>query len=227
VFVRTVNGALGARHMNILKITAATLAITVLAATAAQADTFSTKADYDAANVTTNDETFGGISPAGVFVSVADPFSIGNVSITSAENSVSSSSFFFDTPVDTFFVDVFSSPATFTFDSAVSAAGFQVANGFNGGDVTADLFNGANGVGSFTFNTVDQTSFTSFFGFNGLGPVTSVVLTPDDGGFLLVSEIESGNAAAGVPEPATWSMMILGFLGVGALMRRRSGLAVA
>jgi len=30
-------------------------------------------------------------------------------------------------------------------------------------------------------------------------------------------------APAGVPEPATWAMMIMGFMGVGAAVRRRGG----
>jgi hypothetical protein len=33
--------------------------------------------------------------------------------------------------------------------------------------------------------------------------------------------------AAGVPEPATWAMMLLGFGGLGAMMRRRNALALA
>jgi hypothetical protein len=184
---------------------------------ASHATLFTTQASYNAANVTTNDVTFGGIAPAGQFVSESNPLVIGNVSITSVANSVSSSTFF-NTPKDTFFVDLFSAPATFTFSAPVSAFGFTLAAGFNGGTITAQFFDGSTLEELLNVPAADQNTF-SFFGVGGIGPITSVALTPDSNSFLLVDEIQSGVAA--VPEPSTWAMMILGFAGVGAMTYRR------
>ena len=41
------------------------------------------------------------------------------------------------------------------------------------------------------------------------------------------NSFELDNLAVGIPEPATWAMMIMGFGGVGALVRRRRTLALA
>ena len=46
--------------------------------------------------------------------------------------------------------------------------------------------------------------------------------TADSTGTFAADSI--GRPGGGIPEPATWSMMILGFLGTGALVRRRRGL---
>ena len=35
------------------------------------------------------------------------------------------------------------------------------------------------------------------------------------------NQVDRSDLTAGVPEPATWALMILGFGGVGALLRRR------
>jgi hypothetical protein len=43
--------------------------------------------------------------------------------------------------------------------------------------------------------------------------------TPDAG--VDVADLRSGESLLGVPEPATWAMMIVGFFGLGGLIRRR------
>jgi hypothetical protein len=48
--------------------------------------------------------------------------------------------------------------------------------------------------------------------------------TDNEGYFTLTT---NGVAAGGVPEPATWAMMLVGIGGLGAAMRRRNGLAAA
>jgi len=59
-------------------------------------------------------------------------------------------------------------------------------------------------------------------------PGTVAVLTGNEGGFAFpvgpISHDVTGGTAmgvAGVPEPAAWALMILGFGGVGAMLRRR------
>ena len=46
-------------------------------------------------------------------------------------------------------------------------------------------------------------------------------IDPGRGKALGVDEIAVIGGAAGVPEPATWALMILGFGGLGASLRRR------
>ncbi|THD65069.1 MAG: PEP-CTERM sorting domain-containing protein [Phenylobacterium sp.] len=49
--------------------------------------------------------------------------------------------------------------------------------------------------------------------------------TPDAG--VDVAELRSGESILGVPEPASWALMLGGFFGLGgALRRRRTALAV-
>jgi hypothetical protein len=70
----------------------------------------------------------------------------------------------------------------------------------------------------------DQTSNASnqYVTITGLPSFNEVVVTSDQNAF------EFDNVAAAVPEPSTWAMMILGFLGLGYLTyRRKSPMAVA
>ncbi len=87
---------------------------------------------------------------------------------------------------------------------------------------------------TFTFSTGDTATFASstapglydtphFFGVISDTSFTSLLITaPDtDDGFnhLNVSEAYIGQAA--VPEPSTWAMMLLGFGGLGGMLRSR------
>ena len=80
-----------------------------------------------------------------------------------------------------------------------------------------------------TFET-DDGSFQTFTDFNG-GFVSAYT---DDGTFITsvtfttnadiegVGQVRFGGLETGViPEPATWAMMIMGFGGIGALLRQR------
>lgn len=58
----------------------------------------------------------------------------------------------------------------------------------------------------------------------GVNPA-SVVLAFDNGNAALIASSRASISSSAVPEPATWAMMLVGFAGVGASMRRRrSGL---
>ena len=130
---------------------------------------------------------------------------------------------------------------TFTFDSGVNAFGFEVGDwgtccqpsklyiqfGANTpilvGESTTfgDVFLTNGGAGVFLAALDDTGTFTqvSFWG-DGFGEYLVA------GGTLRFAALEQ-NSLPGVPEPASWAMMIAGFGLVGTTMRRRRSALVA
>lgn len=117
---------------------------------------------------------------------------------------------------------------TFNFTMPTGVAAGTISSNFstdqlNNIDFTAVTLNGT----AFSVGSTGQTEFRSL---NSL-PVTSGTQT------LVVSGSSGGNASysgtlaftptVAVPEPATWAMMITGFGGVGALLRRKRLAATA
>jgi hypothetical protein len=87
-----------------------------------------------------------------------------------------------------------------------------------GSQIVADLFNTwtfeyTRFTGSYLADS--DVSAISFFGFNSLG-----VYSLDDVSVKPRVETDTGG---GVPEPASWALMVLGFGGLGAVLRRRRG----
>jgi len=102
----------------------------------------------------------------------------------------------------------------------------NVAGTFGGVAGTASTISFGNGIFSSLSITAPNLGFTQFNAptlFTGL-PSDPTFLT---GSFTLVNPF-FGNGTlsispvAGVPEPATWAMMLVGFGGIGFAMRRRS-----
>jgi hypothetical protein len=101
-------------------------------------------------------------------------------------------------------------------NTEICITGNNCAGGANDG-----VTQGGTGGGSFTLrfasDDLTQITFNNFVdryqSITGAGNVTSAIGRPAEGG--------GGGGAGGVPEPATWALMIGGFGGVGALMRRR------
>ena len=80
------------------------------------------------------------------------------------------------------------------------------------------------------FEDVNFEGFSALSTLNGraLDGFAAVAVKNNDGAATLTPTFNAGSVLvpAGIPEPATWGLMILGFGGVGALMRRRRDLAV-
>ncbi|HEY2357324.1 MAG TPA: PEPxxWA-CTERM sorting domain-containing protein [Phenylobacterium sp.] len=77
-------------------------------------------------------------------------------------------------------------------------------------------------------NDLSSPCGTSFFpaGTTGLSEVVrvgsgTVIRQAYSGVVQIATTVGTGPNGGGVPEPATWAMMLLGFGGVGALLRRR------
>ena len=119
-----------------------------------------------------------------------------------------------------------------------------VSNGFNAQTITGitGTFNGSSITsliaGLFGSNNIYYTSGPSFVDGSGLGFGTAAgnsvnlfyqssassyrINTLNPFGSTFVSASSSQVAAAAVPEPATWAMMLVGFAGIGLAARRRS-----
>jgi hypothetical protein len=90
-------------------------------------------------------------------------------------------------------------------------------------------FNLVNVGGSWANDSSVLTPNASGFSVAAHIGVCQLSLNPNcttDGGAVLTGFATNGTGG-GIPEPATWAMMILGFGGIGAMMRRRRSLAPA
>ncbi|MGZ3376092.1 MAG: PEPxxWA-CTERM sorting domain-containing protein [Phenylobacterium sp.] len=85
------------------------------------------------------------------------------------------------------------------------------------------------GVVVATSASLNMSSTPTFLASGYSGLVDKVDIQTSQPGYWIADDI-TYNGGAGVPEPAAWAMMLAGFGGLGAVMRRRravSGLATA
>jgi len=78
---------------------------------------------------------------------------------------------------------------------------------------------------TFSFTGVQFSQFTLDPSFTGLTSVRFTALGDGAPEFLINNLVV--NETAGVPEPATWALMLTGFGGAGAVLRRRRAVAAA
>jgi hypothetical protein len=106
---------------------------------------------------------------------------------------------------------VFFAPVGATIDDVT---GIGTAITWTGGHVNiATPLTLAAGVNTLTFGYTSRTSSDGYYGFQALGDegwATHDVLVTSDG----------TNLAGDIPEPASWALMLLGFGGLGAMLRR-------
>jgi hypothetical protein len=139
-------------------------------------------------------------------------------------------------------------PITLPFAQGLSLTSFYLTgDGFPGGDTATHglttLFNAGNQVmqGGDTVTTTSGGLASNVVFFGPVGPLTFDTVTSDffvttidgssDPGTFGVLDrgslaAESRNPSA-VPEPAAWTLMLAGFGGLGAMLRRRRALAAA
>jgi hypothetical protein len=111
--------------------------------------------------------------------------------------------------------------------STVNTVSVAVDNTGVGG-VSAPATLTINGV-NYTPTATPISSTSEWLTVSGLSLTgSSLTLTPNDNpnAWTFISEVSFGGVA-GVPEPGTWAMMLVGFGGLGALLRSRRKLASA
>ncbi|HET6971712.1 MAG TPA: PEPxxWA-CTERM sorting domain-containing protein [Phenylobacterium sp.] len=116
--------------------------------------------------------------------------------------------------------------------SAVNTIGFffNYCPNCGGNDATISTLDaGGNVVASFDLQSLAPISTpggVNQFEFRGVASTATDIYGLRIGGnYILASGTATGALPGGVPEPASWALMILGFGGVGATLRRRRAVA--
>ena len=130
----------------------------------------------------------------------------------------------------------YTNPLTVQFFQAGTSTPENVNNFFlslyNGNTVNVDYTLQDNLGNTATFNIPPNfSSGQQVFGFTAAGNSFTIAGGPAVGGCcgwdFFIDNIGFNQALPGIPEPATWAMMLVGFFGLGATMRARRGQAVA
>jgi hypothetical protein len=124
---------------------------------------------------------------------------------------------------------------TLTFDlTGLNAATAQLSGNFEADNFASVFLNGnllaQDLQGTFFSNFQSLTPFSSGAGnfVAGLNTLSFVVTdTGPPSAFLVSGLAGTADVGGGVPEPASWGLMLVGFGGLGAALRRRRGSAVA
>jgi hypothetical protein len=130
------------------------------------------------------------------------------------------------TPNDTY--DIMSGNIYLTGHAGMQDIEFAFTSGAIGTiDFIISALSATNALETFTFNNVaigNGDTFYAFLASNGES-ITNVHYSIDSppGSITLIKQVRidlAGQFNTGVPEPATWAMMLLGFAGIGMAMRR-------
>ncbi len=108
-------------------------------------------------------------------------------------------------------------PYTLSFSSLQSSAAFAMVS--NSSVYTFQSFLGASLVESFD-SVIGASSASNFFGFSGSN-FDSIRITSNSNDSFLIDNLKLSSVGA-VPEPTTWMLMLLGMVGIGFSMRRKS-----
>ena len=175
-------------------------------------------AAFDAANTPSFIETFEDAD--------ADGFTFAGGNITATPNGGGSSVFGFNTtPGGRYVLELVGGSTAISFTSGVSAFGFYLS-GVQLGGLTVNFVDG----GQQSVGITNYGSGVQFFGASGFSSAVSGFTLNATNDIIGLDDLRFTSAAAAVPEPGVWAMMIVGFFGIGAMLRRakaRQSLAFA
>jgi len=206
-------------NFNLKTVRAATFAVAALAAMPAYAATMFTGTGVPAsdgafsgstsvATFSGADQTFGSYTEGGVSLSA------GRVDNQYASNYNSTGSYYDNNAGGT---------GTITISFASPTDVFAFNWGAADHSWTANLFAGATNLGSFTVAPTFASNAKDYVGFTGTGITSAVFTDSSSGDWVFIDNLTYGaGQASGVPETATWAMMILGMGMIGGAMRRRN-----
>ena len=209
---------------SVFAVTVAVVALTTLVAIPARASTIVDNGSFETGNLSGWTQTWSGITP-GIGITV---ITTGGTNSTGYNDNVPN----YDGTHAAFFVDDLATENLFqavsltggvkyTLSFALFATESGAANPFG--------FSLTNSVGSVISDTNTNTNVMPVGQWI---PFSYAFTAPSTGGYTLDFDFVSGPTPAkdvlldavnisGVPEPSTWAMMILGFLGVGFMAYRR------
>jgi len=224
---------------------AALLGVAAMSAAPASATVFSDRAAFLAATSITTTATFEGRVPDGFGATLyGDSAAYAGVFLTGHDIYIDAHDYFppgflaADAAYGSDYLEWLEAPLTLTFfdlmtfqDSPVLAVGFDFMEQRG---LPATFTINAGGVS--TVISPGATGASSFFGFTSATPFDDLTITmtgrsPDIYALRATLDNVSYRLAPavlpGVPEPGAWMLMILGFGGTGAMLRRRRMLALA
>jgi hypothetical protein len=116
------------------------------------------------------------------------------------------------------------SSMTITFSNPINNFFLDLYNG----QVTADTFTVSDNAGRSTTVTIDSNGNggLSLISFPAVGNIITIT-TSDPSYDYSIDNIGFNQATPGVPEPAAWALMLVGFAGLGAALRQRRALSAA
>jgi len=98
-----------------------------------------------------------------------------------------------------------------------AAAKFGVVSAVNGSLISSATFLGLQGASRANMNYLPWN-----FTFTATGPTTKLSFASNlSAGNFYGAALDSVTVTSAVPEPATWALLLIGFLGVGATMRNK------
>lgn len=196
----------------------------------ASVSVFTDSGTFDSQGKITQNTNFDSF-PSNTFSYPSNPYTVGDLTFASGQNIVIGAGTFY-APVKNTLDYNYWSPMQGSVAGKNSLFGFDygMLGTVSGMTVVLSLSDG--GSFSWTDSTPPLASRSlSFVGFETSPGVTitgfNISSAQGGGSAPSLTDFQLG-AAGGVPEPATWGMLILGVAGVGAALRRRNGaLAVA
>lgn len=205
------------------------LALTGASAAEAAQTVYNNRSAFEAATTGSVVDTFGN-SAGSTYVGAA-PYVRSGYQITASDaylfnTNPSFTSYYYDWGTGNVMTFKQNGTVTFTFDTPVTAFGIDLGTFYQSyPQPTQYAYSVAVGTpgGTFNVNTAATQTLT-FFGVTSTSGISSITLTGGSANFTVFDNVTLASGPTGVPEPAAWALMIMGFgiIGTGVRARRSS-----